>query len=180
MRRVCHHPCEGVCTRGDYDESLAIRELHRFLADWEQGQETPIRRKSWKNGMKKWQWSAPGRRWPGRGLFPEASGIPGDHFEKLPMAGGMMAVGIPEPPAEKYAGLEIETIKKWALRSEPVSPLEKTSPWTASNRMDFPRSSLKPSASMAAGAWGLKTKTRTCSDRRFSAGCGHGQRNRHR
>ncbi|MEZ4579043.1 MAG: 4Fe-4S binding protein [Desulfobacterales bacterium] len=58
--RVCHHPCEGVCTRGDYDESLAIRELHRFLADWEQGQEPPIRRKSRKNGMKRWQWSAPG------------------------------------------------------------------------------------------------------------------------
>ena len=31
--RVCHHPCEGICTRNDVDQPLAIRELHRFLAD---------------------------------------------------------------------------------------------------------------------------------------------------
>ena len=36
--RVCHHPCEGACTRNDVDQPLAIRELHRFLADWELGQ----------------------------------------------------------------------------------------------------------------------------------------------
>jgi heterodisulfide reductase subunit A-like polyferredoxin len=33
--RVCHHPCEGECTRNDVDQPLAIRELHRFLADYE-------------------------------------------------------------------------------------------------------------------------------------------------
>ena len=33
--RVCHHPCEEICTRNDVDQPLAIRELHRFLADWE-------------------------------------------------------------------------------------------------------------------------------------------------
>ena len=30
--RVCHHPCEGACTRTDVDQSLAIMHLHRFLA----------------------------------------------------------------------------------------------------------------------------------------------------
>ena len=29
--RVCHHPCEGVCTRGDVEEPIAIQYLHRFL-----------------------------------------------------------------------------------------------------------------------------------------------------
>ncbi len=33
--RVCHHPCEGACSRNDVDQPLAIRELHRFLADYE-------------------------------------------------------------------------------------------------------------------------------------------------
>jgi NADPH-dependent glutamate synthase beta subunit-like oxidoreductase len=33
--RVCHHPCESECTRNDVDQPLAIRELHRFLADYE-------------------------------------------------------------------------------------------------------------------------------------------------
>ncbi len=32
--RVCHHPCEKMCTRSDVDQPLAIRELHRFLADF--------------------------------------------------------------------------------------------------------------------------------------------------
>ena len=33
--RVCHHPCEEICTRGDLDEPIAIQYLHRFLADLE-------------------------------------------------------------------------------------------------------------------------------------------------
>jgi len=38
--RVCHHPCEGECTRNDVDQPLAIRELHRFLADCEKNSGT--------------------------------------------------------------------------------------------------------------------------------------------
>ncbi len=33
--RVCHHPCEGECTRAQVDQPLAVRELHRFLGDYE-------------------------------------------------------------------------------------------------------------------------------------------------
>lgn len=33
--RVCHHPCEGECTRSQVDEALNVRELHRFLGDYE-------------------------------------------------------------------------------------------------------------------------------------------------
>jgi len=33
LGRVCPHPCEGVCRRGDKDSSLAIRQLKRFAAD---------------------------------------------------------------------------------------------------------------------------------------------------
>ncbi len=31
--RVCHHPCEQECNRGDVDKPVAIREIKRFLAD---------------------------------------------------------------------------------------------------------------------------------------------------
>jgi NADPH-dependent glutamate synthase beta subunit-like oxidoreductase len=31
--RVCHHPCESACRRGEFDEPLAIRELKRFASD---------------------------------------------------------------------------------------------------------------------------------------------------
>jgi NADPH-dependent glutamate synthase beta subunit-like oxidoreductase len=30
LGRICHHPCEGACTRAVYDEPIAIRPLHRY------------------------------------------------------------------------------------------------------------------------------------------------------
>ncbi len=32
--RVCHHPCEIECRRGEYDEPIAIRSIKRFIADY--------------------------------------------------------------------------------------------------------------------------------------------------
>lgn len=32
--RVCPHFCEQVCNRGDYDESLSIRDVERFVGDY--------------------------------------------------------------------------------------------------------------------------------------------------
>jgi len=37
--RVCHHPCEEVCTRNEVEQTLAIQHLHRFLADWDMARE---------------------------------------------------------------------------------------------------------------------------------------------
>jgi NADPH-dependent glutamate synthase beta subunit-like oxidoreductase/NAD-dependent dihydropyrimidine dehydrogenase PreA subunit len=33
--RVCTHPCEKSCLRGDLDEPISIRDIKRFLADYE-------------------------------------------------------------------------------------------------------------------------------------------------
>lgn len=33
--RVCTHPCEEACRRGELDQSIAIRDIKRFLADYE-------------------------------------------------------------------------------------------------------------------------------------------------
>ncbi|MFC1866611.1 4Fe-4S binding protein, partial [Thermodesulfobacteriota bacterium] len=33
--RVCTHPCEVACRRGELDEPIAIRDIKRFLADYE-------------------------------------------------------------------------------------------------------------------------------------------------
>lgn len=32
--RICHHPCERKCRRGELDEPVSIRLLKRFAADW--------------------------------------------------------------------------------------------------------------------------------------------------
>ncbi len=39
--RICHHPCEKACRRADVDSPLAIRDIKRFLADFESGQNPP-------------------------------------------------------------------------------------------------------------------------------------------
>lgn len=31
--RVCFHPCEGACNRGEYDAAVAVHTLERFLSD---------------------------------------------------------------------------------------------------------------------------------------------------
>ncbi len=31
--RVCYHPCEGQCNRGEYDEPVAVHSIERFVAD---------------------------------------------------------------------------------------------------------------------------------------------------
>ena len=39
--RVCHHPCEGACTRAQLDEPLGIMYLHRYLADVDRKSDKP-------------------------------------------------------------------------------------------------------------------------------------------
>ena len=94
--RVCHHPCESQCRRGEYDEPIAIRDLKRFVADYCEGRGTrgdsPIRR--FADSRVAIVGSGPA------GLtaayFLAREGYPVTVFEALPVAGGMMAVGIPE------------------------------------------------------------------------------------
>ena len=51
--RVCFHPCERACNRGEFDEPVAVRYLERFLGDRAQHSQqsalaggSPIKRKS--------------------------------------------------------------------------------------------------------------------------------------
>jgi len=33
--RICHHPCEGACNRSKVDEAVSVRNIKRFLSDYE-------------------------------------------------------------------------------------------------------------------------------------------------
>jgi heterodisulfide reductase subunit A-like polyferredoxin len=94
--RVCHHPCEGVCTRGDYDEPLAIRELHRFLADYENSRDSLYIPETAEERNQRVAVIGAGPAGLSAAYFLRRQGYAVTVFEKLPVAGGMMAVGIPE------------------------------------------------------------------------------------
>ncbi len=95
--RVCHHPCEGECTRNDVDQPLAIRELHRFLADYEKQSgkryvpEIDAEKRDEKVAV---IGSGPAGLTAAYYLLQRGYGV--TIYEKLDEPGGMMRVGIPE------------------------------------------------------------------------------------
>ena len=94
--RVCHHPCEEICTRNDVDEPLAIRELHRFLADWEMIQDEKYIPATADARQEKVAVVGSGPAGLTAAYRLVKQGYQVTVFEKLPVLGGMMAVGIPE------------------------------------------------------------------------------------
>lgn len=94
--RVCYHPCEAACLRKEVDEPVAIRELKRFLADYEMK----------KGGQRSTEKPEPptGPEVAIIGAGPAGLTCASDLvrlgyqpvvYEKLPKAGGMLLAGIP-------------------------------------------------------------------------------------
>jgi len=94
--RVCHHPCEAKCTRGKVDEPVAIDFLKRFVADIEL---TSKERKLPEIEEKREDRIAIIGSGPAgltSAYYLALKGYNVTVFESLPVAGGMLAVGIPE------------------------------------------------------------------------------------
>ena len=93
--RVCHHPCETACTRTAVDQPLSIAHLHRFLADWDQSQDTPFFPEKKEQREEKVAIIGSGPAGLTCAYFLAISGYNVTVFEKLPVVGGMLSVGIP-------------------------------------------------------------------------------------
>jgi len=115
--RVCHHPCEGECTRNAVDQPLAIRELHRFLADYERKSgERYVPAIEAEKRDEKIAVIGAGPAGLTAAYFLALRGYPVTIFEKLPEPGGMMRVGIPEYrlPRDILAE-EIDTVRNMGV-----------------------------------------------------------------
>lgn len=102
--RVCTAPCEDVCRRGEFDAPIAIRDLKRFATDH--------------GGMQKRQVKQPKQHYAEKVAIVGAgpTGLSAAYylarrgygvtvFDAMPVAGGMMAIGIPDyrlPRAELH------------------------------------------------------------------------------
>jgi NADH-quinone oxidoreductase subunit F len=94
--RICHHPCEIKCRRGELDEAVAIRSLKRFAADsyFNTLQKPPApfpRTKHQKVAI-----VGAGPNGLTCAFYLARMGYPVTVFEALPVAGGMLMVGVPE------------------------------------------------------------------------------------
>ncbi|HHY38010.1 MAG TPA: NADH-quinone oxidoreductase subunit NuoF [Clostridia bacterium] len=112
--RVCNHPCEGKCRREQIDRALAIRALKRFAADYAFGLngQRPVEKPKAPKG-KKVAIIGSGPAGLTAAYYLGREGYQVTVFEALPVAGGMMAVGIPEYRLPKdMLNKEIDTIKE--------------------------------------------------------------------
>ena len=94
--RVCHHPCEAQCNRGTVDEPIAIEYLKRFLADVDLLQDKRYVPEIKARKEDKVAIIGAGPAGLTAAYFLAIEGYRVTIFERLPVAGGMMAVGIPE------------------------------------------------------------------------------------
>ncbi len=96
--RVCDHPCEAQCVRGETDEAIQIRLLKRTAADKTSeafGEDLPIPMCAPVNGKKTAVVGA-GPAGLSAAYYLAKKGYSVDVFEALPTAGGMLMAGIPD------------------------------------------------------------------------------------
>ncbi|MFP3898999.1 MAG: NADH-ubiquinone oxidoreductase-F iron-sulfur binding region domain-containing protein [Dehalococcoidia bacterium] len=96
--RICHHPCEGRCRRGELDDPVAIRALKRFAADWyfDHVDEVPEPEPFPLIHNEKAAVVGAGPTGLSCAYFLAQMGYPVTVFEALPVGGGMLSVAIPE------------------------------------------------------------------------------------
>jgi len=92
--RVCTHPCEDECGRQRIDEPIAVALLKRFAADYEKGVDFELKIEKEKDKKIAIIGSGPSGLTAAYDL--RKLGYKPVVFEALPVAGGMLTVGIPD------------------------------------------------------------------------------------
>lgn len=93
--RACPHPCESNCQRGDIDEPIAINDLKRVASDYEYRsgeRELPQIKEKRKEKV---AIVGSGPAGLSAAYYLAVEGYSVTIFEALPVAGGMLTVGIP-------------------------------------------------------------------------------------
>ena len=125
--RVCHHPCEAKCNRQQVDEAVGIRDLKRFAADYVFETGAKIKQKTQPKKAEKVAIIGAGPAGLAAAWDLAMDGYPVTIFEALPVAGGMLAVAIPEYRLPKnILQKEIDEIKELDVDIKLNSPVKDT------------------------------------------------------
>ena len=93
--RVCHHPCEDRCRRGDVDQPVSIAALKRAAADYGDGNKPALPKKIRPTQKESIAIAGSGPAGLNAAYHLVKKGYSATIFESLPIAGGMLATGIP-------------------------------------------------------------------------------------
>jgi heterodisulfide reductase subunit A-like polyferredoxin len=122
LGRVCIHPCEKACRRAEVDSAVSIRDLKRFAADQVDLASLPVPAIDWKDEKVAIIGSGPSGL--AAGYFLGLTGYRSTIFEALPVAGGMLAMGIPEYRLpETVLQKEIENITRFGVTIKTSTPI---------------------------------------------------------
>jgi len=122
--RICTHPCEDVCNRGDIDEVVNICGLKRFVADYiRENFEEEI---NLLEDKKKEKVAVVGSGPSGLTVAYHLArhGYPVTIFERESVTGGMLRLGVPDyklPP--DILNADIEHIKKYGVEIKTNTPV---------------------------------------------------------
>jgi len=133
--RVCPHPCEAECNRGELDDPIAINDIKRYVADYVMengltGQFAYLKPQCLPENLpitKKEKVAVVGSGPAGltAAYFLIKKGYAVTVFEAAGTAGGMMAFGVPEHRLpRKVVKWEIDAIKKMGVEIKTGSPVK--------------------------------------------------------
>jgi heterodisulfide reductase subunit A-like polyferredoxin len=128
--RVCNHPCEAACKRGEVDEPIDIMHLKQFVADLDLREETRFVPAVKEKKGKKVAVVGAGPAGLTAAYYLAIEGYDVDVFEALPVAGGWLAVGIPEYRLPKdVLRAEIKVIEELGVKIHLNTPIGKDMPF---------------------------------------------------
>ena len=123
--RVCTHPCEEVCRRGDLDEPIAIRDIKRFVADYEG--DHPSEKKASLTGTRSHKIAVVGSGPAGLAAAADLArlGYPVTVFEKEKLPGGLLRYGIgPHRLPRKILDADLAYIEKLGVEFVGGNPVD--------------------------------------------------------
>ena len=115
--RICNKRCEAECTRGNVDEAVAIDEVKRFIADHDMHEETRFVPKmvnqTGRPYTEKIAVIGAGPAGMSCAYYLALKGYPVTVFDRNPVPGGMLTLGIPSFRLEKdVLNAEIDILKE--------------------------------------------------------------------